>query len=237
MRRDPSRPSAQTVTPLLLDDVETAANMVEKIAAADLIILLLDETQGSTTGDPPERTLAGIWTDSGARVLVFANRPAGGEGPALDAWIDWDRRRLIAGPVDDPDFLLHSLVPVVLDLLPSEQHIALGRHFPLFRCPSPTACQRDLFSNATYSLSTGLAEIIRCWISERHRHDRIEQGQAFWPISSASLGLSTRSRIMSRLAAFWAAVPVAAVGPLAGRADPCLGHRPQGSVAYSGTYM
>ncbi len=67
---------------------------------------------------------------------------------------------MIYGSVNDIAFLQREFIPTVLELLP-QQHIALGRQFPLFRLTvARQLINETCLSNAAYSFSTGLAEIV-----------------------------------------------------------------------------
>ncbi|MFZ6026768.1 MAG: zinc-ribbon domain-containing protein [Chloroflexota bacterium] len=67
----------------------------------------------------------------------------------------------LVGSLQDSSFLLKEFAPDVLALLPDDQHIALGRQFPLFRTVVARALIDDTcLANATYSFSTGLAEAV-----------------------------------------------------------------------------
>ena len=158
MRRDPSRPEQVSPAPILILDLDESADLPR----VDLVILLMN------AADPDDR-LARIqvrmWLDAGRRVFAFINRPLvftspEGGGLAVEPWLNWGKRHVLVGPVDDPTFLTKEFVPAVMHLLP-DLLLALGRYFPLFRVPIARHLINDAcFSNAAYSLSTGLAEIV-----------------------------------------------------------------------------
>jgi uncharacterized protein (DUF697 family) len=261
MRRDPARPGAQTQAPLLLADLDTARQMADKIAGADLVILL-SPSSSAASADSAERLLARGWADAGARVLVFVNL-AMGEGGAskaangsngsagandslalntLDTWIDWDPRRLVSGRVDDTDFLLRTFVPAVLNLLP-DLHLPLGRYFPLFRVSiANRLINETCFSNAAYALSTGLAEIVPVLDIPLNVTDMIvlSKNQAFL-VYKLGLGLGMSTRWQDYVTEFgsvlgggflWRQLARGLVGLI-----PAWGILPKIAVAYSGTYV
>jgi len=158
MRQDPSRPGNKTASPLLIADLEKAARLPD----VDLVILLMGVADSD---DHAERRLVRTWLDAGLRVFALINRPAQGldttgAGLTIEPWLNWGKRNVLIGPVEDVDFLLKEFVPAVMRLLPGH-HLALGRYFPLFRVPVARHLISDTgFSNAAYSLSTGLVEVV-----------------------------------------------------------------------------
>lgn len=162
MRRDPARPDTKTATPLPILELEIS----DRIAHSDLIILVMNALNGD---DRLERDLVRGWLDAGKRVLVVINRvnvPASSsenpEPPALnvEVWKNWGKRDVLVGSVEDQKFLTTEFVPAVMHLLP-EYHLGLARAFPLFRLAVAHHLINDTcFSNAAYSLSTGLIEIV-----------------------------------------------------------------------------
>ena len=158
MRRDPSRPEKEILSPLLILDLEAAAEIPE----VDLIILLI---HAAGRDDQLERIRVRAWLDVGRRVFVLINRPGDFTPPengglAVEPWLNWGKRHVLVGPADDPAFLTREFVPAVMRLLP-DLHVALGRFFPLFRVPIARNMINDTcFTNAAYSLSTGLVEIV-----------------------------------------------------------------------------
>jgi uncharacterized protein (DUF697 family) len=244
LRRDPSRPQALTQTPLLIADLEESGDthsLVDRLAGADLVILLVDDEE-PVAFSATERALARAWSDAGLKVLVLVNHPPGSAGQAQNQWIDWDRRRLAIGPVDDPDFLTSEFVPLVMDLLPDQQ-LALGRFFPLFRVPiANRLINETCFSNATYSLSTGLAEIVPVLDIPLNVTDMIvlSKNQAFLVYKlGLALGLSTRWQ--DYVAEFGSVLGSGFVWRQAARSlvglIPAWGIIPKVAIAYSGTYM
>ncbi len=154
MRRDPSRPQMVTESPAQILDLEAAGEADQ----ADLIILLVDSRKADTGR---EQQLVKTWRNSGKKVLVFVNHfDQPGETSSVSPWSGKDRRGVVWGPAIDSRFLVEKFAPALIDLAP-EHLLALGRFFPLFRVPTAHYMISDTcFSNAAYSFSTGLAEIV-----------------------------------------------------------------------------
>jgi uncharacterized protein (DUF697 family) len=156
MRQDPARPSMRTTTPIPILSLEVDPQIVE---GADLIVMMI----AAAGIDRLERqhTLVREWTRAGKKVIVFYNlsdREAGSKTSGLD--FTWEASKMLVGQASDPEYLLENFVPAVTELLPDD-HLALARHFPLFRVPVAQDLINDTsFSNAVYSISTGLAEIV-----------------------------------------------------------------------------
>ncbi len=251
MRHDPSHPGAETRTPLLLSDLDSAEELVQKSASVDLIILMLDAAQSAEASDDTrERSLAREWADYGKKVLVFINHSEtvsaeGGESQtpaALDHWVDWGKRRVILGSVGDSNFLLTEFVPIVMEMLP-DQHLALGRHFPLFRVPiARQLINETCLSNAAYAFSTGLAEIVPVLDVPLNVTDVVvlSKTQAFLVYKlGLALGLSTRwedyvTEFGSILGGgfLWRQLARSLVGLI-----PAWGIAPKVAVSYAGTYV
>ena len=177
MRRDPLRPNAETLTPLLIIDLDDPAKAQERASQADLVILLLPAVGAA---NDLEQIFARYMANAGRKILVFLHQPATIKlvtdpqaiekvktkpngtptSYALDVWAGSSKQRVVAGSVEDAEFLLKNFVPAVLELLP-ERLLALGRDFPLFRVTIGRGLINEAcFSNAAYSFSTGLAEIV-----------------------------------------------------------------------------
>jgi uncharacterized protein (DUF697 family) len=194
LRQDPALPQQATDSPVLILDLDSAA----QAAGADLIILMIDSRKADTT---LEQELVKAWHNTGKKVLVFINQleaaPAGlspvdpgqiiaGEAqlvapesaqqadpasqnalavPApqpLSTRLDASRlkRGVVWGSALDHQFLSGRFAQATIELVP-DQLLGLGRFFPLFRAPIARYIINDTcFTNAAYSFSTGLAEII-----------------------------------------------------------------------------
>ena len=154
MRTDPARPEQVTQTPIIMvgpEDVDTDYS-------ADLLILILSADEMPREG---QRELVGTWEKADKNILVLVDQsPEVANLHRMDAWLEWGKQTVVRGSVDDPQFLQKEFVAAILDLLPGME-LSLARKFPLFRIPIAHKLINDTsLSNATYSFSTGLAEII-----------------------------------------------------------------------------
>jgi len=149
---------------------------------------------------------------------------------------------VVIGAPDDGEFLLKAFVPAVIRLLP-EHLLALGRFFPLFRVPLAHQLIVDTsFANATYSLSTGIAEVVPVFDIPLNIADLLvlSKAQAFLVYKlGLSLGMSTRwqdyvAEFGSVLGSgfLWRQVARQLVGLI-----PAWGIIPKVAVSYAGTYV
>ncbi len=167
MRRDPARPNMATDTPALVLRLDQADQALD----ADLIILMIDARKMNTQ---IEQELVKTWHNAAKKVLVFINQfaasPAELESDAKTvgaieprsggaAAARRDRRRgVVSGSAQDAQFLSQHFAPAVIELIP-EHLLALGRYFPFFRLPiAQYLIQDTCYTNAAFSLSSGLAE-------------------------------------------------------------------------------
>ena len=236
MRIDPARPQMQTQTPLMIGDLKDP----NWISGADLIILVIEATSKNTSR---EQSLAREWIDSGKKVLVFVNKiDLLAHGQMLDDWTTWQVDHLVYASAENPQSLLSNFVPVMLELLP-DHLIPLARQFPLFRVPvSNHLINETCFSNAAYSLSTGLAGVVPALIVPMNLSDMVvlSKAQAFLVYKlGLSLGLSTEWR--DYVAEFgsvvgsgflWRQLARQLIGLI-----PVWGIVPKVGVAYAGTYV
>ena len=102
-----------------------------------------------------------LWRNAGKRVVVFINQfNDQQEQMAVNPWTSRGQQRVVWGSVLDSRFMSEQFAPAMIDSLP-DLLLGLGRYFPLFRTPIAHYLINDTcFSNAAYTLSTGLAEII-----------------------------------------------------------------------------
>lgn len=237
MRIDPARPEIRTQSPLAILPVNPTA----EAPVAHLIIVLVDARR---TEFAAEQALVKTWCDGGKNVLVFINKiDIEGEEAAIIAPLGvWPTTRVLFGSANDIVFLQREFVPTVLEMLP-QQHLALGRQFPLFRLPVARQLISDTcFSNAAYSLSTGLAEIVPVLDLPLNVTDMIviTKSQAFLAYKLGLLvGFSTRwqdyvSEFGSVIGGgfLWRQIARQLVGLI-----PAWGIIPKVAVAYSGTYV
>jgi uncharacterized protein (DUF697 family) len=203
---------------------------------ADLVVLLL----GSLPEDQAsEGELFEEWRNSGKAVVVIyrALEPSHGlhnfRGPGV---------RVIGGSTADLGFMERQFVPTVLSLMP-ENILSLARHYPLFRIPvAQQLISETSTANASYSLGTGLAEIVPLLDLPFNLADMIilTKAQAVMAYKlGLALGLS--GKWQDHMAAFggtigsgflWRQVARQLVGLI-----PVWGILPKVAVAYAGTYV
>ena len=236
MRRDPSRPQLSTDAPLLILDLDSAS----QAAGADLIILMLDSRQADTSR---EQELVRGWQNANRRVLVFINAfESPQQQMAISPWTSAGRRRIVMGSPLDERFLQDQFAAAVVEILP-DLVLGLGRYFPLFRLAIAHYLINDTcFSNAAYSLSTGLAETVAILNIPLALADTIvlTKTQAFL-VYKLGLALGYSTRWQDYIAEFggvlgssffWRQLARSLVGLI-----PFWGIVPKTAIAYSGTYV
>jgi uncharacterized protein (DUF697 family) len=154
LRSDPARPQASTQAPILIATPRDAAEAKN----ADLIILMLSSVESDLTA---ERALVRDWGSAAKKILVFHNQFGQADANrSLPEWAGWGPARAVGGPAIDRRYLEDTFAPLVLEMLPLDQ-MALGRHFPLFRILiARRLINESCMANATYSLGSGIAEIV-----------------------------------------------------------------------------
>jgi len=236
MRTDPARPGIHTQSTLALITVEAATEVPD----AHLIIVLVDATRADFS---EEQLLVKKWSEGGKNVLVFINKIDLVNSKIVgDDRQGWQASRVIYGSVNDIVSLEREFIPTVLEFLP-QQHIALGRQFPLFRLTIAHQLINDTcLSNAAYSFSTGLAEIVPVLDLPLNLTDLIilTKSQAFLAYKlGLLLGFSTRWQdyvtefggvIGSGFV--WRQIARSLIGLV-----PGWGILPKVAIAYSGTYV
>lgn len=236
MRTDPARPGTHTQSTLALISTDS---MVEA-PVAHLVIMLVDATRQDYAA---EQALVKKWSEAGKNVLVLVNKiDLVDNYPTYYPQEGWMASRVIHGSVNDINYLQKEFVPTVLELLP-QQHIALGRQFPLFRLPiARQLINEACFSNAAYSFSTGLAEIVPVLDIPLNMTDMLvlTKSQAFLAYKlGLLLGFSTRwqdyvTEFGSVIGTgfLWRQVARGLIGLI-----PAWGIVPKVAVAYAGTYV
>ena len=236
MRTDPARPGIHTQSTLALISIDA----IVEAPIAHLIIVLVDATR---TDFSEEQALVKKWCEAGKNVLVFINKiDLVGSNIVGDAQQGWLASRVIYGSVNDIAYLEREFIPTLLELLPL-QHIALGRQFPLFRLTvARQLINEACFSNAAYSFSTGLAEIVPVLDLPLNVTDMVvlTKLQAFLAYKlGLLLGFSTRWQ--DYVAEFgsvigsgfvWRQIARQLIGLV-----PGWGIVPKVAIAYSGTYV
>lgn len=242
LRCDPSRPDTCLDSPVAILELDEIA----ELAHVDLIVLMLGPV-GSD--ESRERSLAIEWANRGLPVLIYRNAPQevfdtprpipSGE---TVGWVDWKSRRVVTGPLEDDRFMTAEFARAVIQLLPNRL-LALGRYFPLLRVPVVRHLINETsFSNAGYSLSTGIAEIVPVFDLPLNVADVIvlTKSQAFLVYKvGLALGLSTEwgdylAEFGSVLGGgfLWRQIARQLVGLI-----PAWGIVPKVAVAYAGTYV
>jgi Predicted GTPases len=236
MRCDPQRPQSKTQTALLISDL----NLPDRANAADLIILMLDATAKDFS---QERALAKKWSEAGKKVLAFVNKiDLLGDQPLASNSEGWPMERVLHGSILAPAFMQREFVQVIMELLP-ERHLALGRQFPLFRVAiAQQLINESCFTNAVYSFSTGIAEVVPIFDIPLNITDTIvlTKAQAFL-VYKLGLTLGFSIRWQDYLGEFgsvigggflWRQLARMLIGLI-----PIWGIVPKVAVAYSGTYV
>lgn len=228
--------------------IETNLKNADQVSNADLIVLMVDARQSDFS---EQAKLYGEWKNAGKNILVFYNKmdalvgpPEGGqqESSAIAVTnLPWSSGRFAFGAALDPDVLENDFVPRVLDALP-DQHLALARTFPLFRfAVTRRLIAESALANATYSISTGIAEIVPVLDIPFNVADVViltkNQGMMVYKMGLA-LGLSARwqdqlAQLGGVIGAgfLWRQIARQLVGLI-----PGWGILPKVAVAYAGTY-
>ena len=154
LRADPRRPDQRTMTPVLLADMD----MGEQAGSADLIILMVDVCAQDVS---QEQALLDGWRKTEKNVLIYYNKlDTLPHKDAIIPWLEAGKTPKIYGSALDVPFLQGDFALALIRALP-DQTLALGRRFPLLREPiARELIQQTCLTNVTYSVGTGLAEII-----------------------------------------------------------------------------
>jgi signal recognition particle receptor subunit beta/uncharacterized protein (DUF697 family) len=236
MRTDPARPDVHTQTPLALITIDADTPP----PSSNLIILLVDATR---TDFGLEQGLVKKWSEAGKNVLLFINKSdlvSGNIPVAADQ--GWQASKIISGSANNSVSLQKEFIPAMLEMLP-QLHLALGRQFPLFRVTiAHQLINETCFSNAAYSFSTGLAEIVPVLDLPLNLTDLVvlTKSQAFLAYKLGLLvGFSTRWQ--DYVTEFGGVIGGGFVWRQAARSliglVPGWGIIPKVAVAYSGTYV
>lgn len=236
LRTDPQRADTRAQTPIRIANLDAK----EELTRADLLILIVDSEDDAI---PRQRAWVHEWSAAGKDVLVFYDQPeAADKSASQELVLLWDAARVVAGPLDDTVFLLSTFAPAVMDLLP-HHHLTLARHYPLLRGPVTQKLINDTcMSNAAYSLSTGLAEVVPILGIPLNIADVVvlTKAQAFLVYRlGLALGFSTQwqdyvSEFGSVIGGgfLWRQLARSLVGLI-----PVWGIAPKVAVAYAGTYV
>jgi uncharacterized protein (DUF697 family) len=236
LRRDPYHPKIEVQSPVLVTDLAAA----HQADPADLIILVIDARQSDIEA---ERKLALGWSDQGKKVFVLVDYSALPPGePAIFPAQETRNRQVLHGSINDMEFLQTKFATAIIQLMP-DHLVPLGREFPLFRVPIARFMISDTcFSNAAFSLSTGLAELVPVFNIPFVIADSIvlTKNQLYLVYKlGLTLGLSTEwqdyvGEFGSVLGAgfFWRQIARSLVGLI-----PLWGILPKVAISYAGTYV
>ncbi len=213
-----------------------SVEQAELAERAELVILVLEPGRPA---DQDTRATFRKWVNAGKKIIVLFNQsPAGG---ALLPASEWMGARVIEGEVVKREFLEKLFVPAVFQLLP-ERKLSLARNYPLFRVPlAHEIIGETSFANASYSFSTGIAEIVPVLNIPFNVADMVilTKAQAFM-VYRLGLIFGLSSRWQDHLAAFgstigfgfvWRTIARQLVGLI-----PGFGVIPKVAIAYAGTY-
>ncbi len=234
--RHDARLNEKVITPTIEVDLGAA----DRVGDADLIVLVLDATRHDLDA---EANLYRAWREKGRPVVVFYNKMdavrSGGE--VAFAGTPWANGAVAFGSALDPDSLKTEFVPRVLEQLP-QRHLALARRYPIFRLAVARELINDTsFANASYSLGTGLAEVIPALDIPFNVADMVvlTKNQAIM-VYKLGLALGLSPRWQDQVAQLggvvgagfaWRQVARQLVGLI-----PVWGIVPKVAVAYAGTY-
>ena len=152
------------------------------------------------------------------------------------------RRGVVWGSALDEKFLTGRFTQATIELVP-DNLLALGRHFPLFRVSIARYMINDTsFTNAAYSLSTGLAEIIPILAIPMVLTDMVilTKNQLFM-VYKLGLAFGFSTRWQDYMAEFgsvlgsgfvWRQIARSLVGLI-----PVWGIAPKTAISYAGTYV
>lgn len=235
LTEDPARPELETMITVPVLSLEQARQGIE----AELLVLVI---RGGEETAPEYKELAQSWSQASRNVVVFFNYAPENAPAAGTAWLSWGSRRVVYGSVEDTRLLLGAFAAAILDLLP-DKHLSLGRHYPLLRVPAARRLINDTcVSNAAYSISTGVAEVVPVLGIPLYVTDMVvlTKNQAYLVYKlGLTLGMSTDWQAyitefggVLGSGFLWRQVARSLVGLV-----PAWGIIPKVAVAYSGTYV
>ncbi|MBI5035496.1 MAG: zinc-ribbon domain-containing protein [Chloroflexi bacterium] len=153
--RHDKRSREKVISPTIEADLDAAL----RLGLVDLVVLMLDATRDDFTA---EADLYREWKSAGRNVIVFYNKmDAVADTSQINSTLmPWSGARIAFGSALDYDSLAMQFIPRALEALP-ERHAALARRYPIFRLPVAHKLIAETSSaNATYSIGTGIAEIV-----------------------------------------------------------------------------
>lgn len=234
--RHDKRAREKVISPTIEADLDAA----QRLGQVDLIVLVLDATRDDFTA---EADLYREWKSAERNVVIFYNKmDAVADASQINVTLTpWSDARIAFGSAFDYDSLAMQFVPRVLEALP-ERHPALARRYPIFRLSVARRLITETSSaNATYSIGTGIAEIVPALNIPFNVADVIvlTKNQALMVYKlGLILGLSTRwedhaAELGGVVGAgfLWRQVARQLIGLI-----PAWGIVPKVAIAYAGTY-
>lgn len=190
MRCDPASLTEVTQTPVVILSLAECVTLPD----VDLIIII---TLSNDEDYANSLALAHRCADSGKLTVFLCNSSNVEDAEKVLLSVHFQKAfPMMVGSVQDQDFLLKQFVPRVLSLIHQDRQLSFGRHFPLFRMVIARSLIDDTcLANATYSFSTGLAEVIPAFTLPLSLTDLIvlTKSQAFLVYKlGLLLGFSTR---------------------------------------------
>jgi len=232
---DPVQRKVEMQSPVLVLELDD----FHLVGEADLVILLLD---GRKKHFQAEQKVLDRLYKSKIKVLILANSflEPGDELP--EKLLALKKRNILVGSIVDMEFLLSDFAKAVIKKIPGKI-LPLGRNYPLFRIAAAKYLIKDTCnSNAVYSFSTGVAEIIPILNIPLNVADIfvLTKNQAFLVYKlGLTLGFSTEWK--DYIAEFGSVLGAGFVFRQAARSlvglIPLWGIVPKVTVAYSGTYI
>lgn len=270
LRRDPGRPANTSDSPVLILDLASASQaasadliilMVDSRKAdttqeqelvkawhnaAKRVLVVINQREASVVAPMPGEPASGASAASAAP-MESSLAPKGGNEQALATAEPQSpsarlKRGVVRGSILNDNFLIGHFAQAVIELIP-DQLLALGRFFPLFRVPIARYMINDTcFTNAAYSLSTGLAEMIPILGIPVVLTDTVilTKNQLFMVYKlGLTFGFSTRwqdyvGEFSSVLGGgfVWRQIARSLIGLI-----PVWGIAPKTAIAYAGTYV
>lgn len=214
----------------------TTVQQAAVASRAELVVFVLGQRRSASNA---ERELFQKWLAAAKKIIVIFNVPPSGNTPVPVS--DWMGARVLEGQVTKRDFMEMHFVPTVLQFLP-ERKLSLARNFPLFRIPvAMDQINETSLANASYSFTTGIAEIVPVLNVPFNVADMIilTKAQAFM-IYRLGLIFGLSSRWQDHLTAFGSTIGFGFVWRTLARQlvglIPGFGILPKVAISYAGTY-
>jgi uncharacterized protein (DUF697 family) len=233
--RHDQRAREKVISPTIEADLYSNSQLDQ----ADLVVLVLDAAQSDYSAEAD-------WyraNKTAFPIMIFYNKmdavaDVNSIAPSLTLWSD---SRIAFGSAIDPDSLGARFIPFVIAAL-RERQMGLARRYPIFRMAVARALiSETALANATYSIGTGVAEIVPALNIPFNIADTVvlTKNQALMVYKlGLILGLSTRweehaAELGGVVGAgfLWRQIARGLIGLI-----PGWGILPKVAVAYAGTY-